>query len=112
MDDDGAAPSDMVVIEWFDAPGEASQAASMLVENGVGAVLDQDSPPRTGLAVLASDAERARQILGLEDPEPTVGEDELKSMNRSWLVPVLVFCAVMVVVPLVAFFVSFKLSGG
>lgn len=112
MDDDSTAASDMVVLEWFDAPGDASQAASMLVENGVGAVLDQDSPSRTGLAVLGSDAERARQILGLADPGPMVGEDELKSMNRSWLVPVLVFCAVMLVVPLVAFFVSFKLSGG
>ena len=112
MDDNGTTPPDLIVLEWFDALGDASQAASMLVENGVGAVLDQDSPPRTGLAVLGSDAERARQILGLADPEPTGDEDELKSMNRSWLVPVLVFCAVMVVVPLVAFFMSFKLSGG
>jgi hypothetical protein len=112
MDDDDATTSDMVVIEWFDAPTDASRAAATLVENGVGAVLDDDSPPRTGLAVLGSDAVRARQILGLSEPDTPAHEDELKAMNRSWLVPVLIFGVALVTIPLIAFFLSFKLSGG
>jgi hypothetical protein len=112
MDDDTAPPTDMVVIEWFDEPEDAHRAASALVENGVGAVLDHDSPPRTGLAVLASDSGRARQVLGLAEPKTVAAEVELRASNRSLLVPVLVCCVAMVVIPLVAFFVSFKLAGG
>jgi hypothetical protein len=33
-------------------------------------------------------------------------------MSRSWLVPALIFAAALLLVPLIAFFVSFKLSGG
>jgi hypothetical protein len=111
MDDDTAPPADMVIIGWFDEPEDAHRAASALVENGVGAVLDQNSP-RTGLAVLTSDSGRARQVLGLAEPKTVADELELKATNRSLLVPVLICCVAMVVVPLVAFFVSFKLAGG
>jgi hypothetical protein len=112
VDDNVAAEPEMTVVEWFDAVDDASRAAASLVENGVGAVLEHGSPPRTGLAVLAGDATRARQVLGLESIVDEPDDDELKRMGRGWLVPVLVFGLAMILVPLLAFFLSYKLSGG
>jgi hypothetical protein len=112
MDDDAAVEPEMTVIEWFDALDDANQAAAALVEHGVGAILETGSPPRTGLAVLADDAAWARQVLGLEAEGNASDSDELRRMSRGWLVPVLVFGLVLILLPLLAFFVSFKLSGG
>jgi hypothetical protein len=102
----------LVVIEWFDDGAAAHGAAAALVEHGIGAVLDDGSPPRTGLAVLPSEAPRARELLGLAEPEAPTGEVDLRTASRSWLVPVLIFAVALVLVPLIAFFVSFKLAGG
>src|SRR4051812_4085954 len=113
MDDDDTPGSDLVVIQWLDAAADASQAAAHLVEHGVGAVIDHGAPPRAGGAVLGSEQGRARQILGLAEPTPTGDEDEdLTGYARPWLVPVIVFAVALVVVPLAAFFIAFKLSGG
>jgi len=112
MDDEAAVEPEMTVVEWFDALDDANRAAASLVEHGVGAVLEQGSPPRTGVAVLVGDASRARQVLGLEAEAETFESDELKEMSRTWLIPVLIFAVAIVVVPLVAFLLSFKLSGG
>jgi hypothetical protein len=101
----------LVVIEWFDDDAAAHGAAAALVEQGIGAVLDDGSPPRTGLAVLPGEAARARELLGLAAPEAT-GEGDLRTASRSWLVPALIFAVALVLVPLIAFFVSFKLAGG
>jgi hypothetical protein len=116
MDDE--ITSQMTILAWYDDTTDARSAAAGLVENGLGAVLDDSQPPRTGVAVLSSDAVRARELLGLE-PVTVVGADgeeaeeaELRTMGRSWLVPVLVFAVALVVIPLVAFFVTFKLQGG
>jgi len=110
MDDE--PHSNLIVIEWFDDADTANRTAATLVEHGMGAVLEAGDPPRTGVAVLGSDAARARQVLGLVEPDDTAEEVELRTMSRSWLIPALIFAAAFVLVPLIAFFVSFKLAGG
>jgi len=110
MDDE--PQSDLIVIEWFDDPDAANRSAATLVEHGVGAVLDDTHPPRTGVAVLGDDASRARELLGLVEVDDHPDEVELRTVSRSWLIPALIFAAALVLVPLIAFFVSFKLAGG
>jgi hypothetical protein len=103
----------MRVVEWYPTQGAARQFAASLVEHGVGATIETGSD-RFGVAVLEADIPRARELLGLaDDPgaEPET-EADLAHANRAWLIPVLVAAAVLVIVPLTAFFVSFKLSGG
>ncbi|MEI7592313.1 MAG: hypothetical protein WCK41_03750 [Actinomycetes bacterium] len=103
---------DMVVIEWFDDKADASRSATSLVERGIAAVLDETSPSRVGVSVLALDVSRACELLGLIPLDDTRDDAALKRVGRPWLVPVLVFGLAMILVPLLAFFVSFKLSGG
>ena len=116
-DDDGATGSDLVVIAWFDDPADANRAASLLVERGVGAVLDESAPPRVGVTVLPIDAARAREVLSLPEAETTPEDEEqdlqdLRAVGRTWLVPVLIFAVALVTIPLIAFFIAFKSSGG
>jgi hypothetical protein len=121
----------MNVLQWYATEAEARQAAATLIERGVGA--DMETEPasvelaaegidsqvthdgaRFGVAVLATDDRRAREILGLPEAAEVLGDrdDEITRSVRSVLIPVLVAAAVLIIVPLVAFFVSFKLSGG
>ena len=120
MDDDLTTP-EMTVLAWYDDATDARRAAAGLVENGLGAVLDESDPPRTGLAVLPPDAVRARELLGLEAvtttsddgaPADDADEAELRAMSRTWLIPVLIFGVALIVVPLVAFYLPFRLQGG
>ena len=112
-------PEGMRVVEWYPTQGAARQYAASLVEHGVGATIEPGSD-RFGVAVLETDIPRARQLLGLSADEgagpqsdgESESEADLAHANRAWLVPVLVAMAVLVIVPLAAFFLSFKLSGG
>jgi len=121
----------MNVIEWFATEAEARAAARQLLERGVAADVQTEPAPaelaaegidsqvshdgaRHGLAVQAADDVRARQLLGLPDVEPEAGDetDEMTRTVRNVLVPVLVAIVVLITVPLLAFFITFKLSGG
>ena len=66
--------------------------------------------------MLPDDRTRARELLGVPDtPGDEDDEDdshELTQGVRSVLLPVLIGIAALIVVPIVAFFVSYKLSGG
>ena len=93
MDDDPTT-AEMTVLAWYDDATDARRAAAGLVENGLGAVLDESDPPRTGLAVLPLDADRARELLGLDAVSRTGDEAaaadesedaELRAMGRPWL---------------------------
>ncbi len=120
----------MNVLQWYPTEAEARAAAGMLLERGV--VADVETEPdsvelaaegiesevthdgaRHGVAVRPVDDVRARQILGLPEAGElgADGEEEVGTM-RAMLIPVLVAMAVLVTVPLLAFFISFKLSGG
>jgi hypothetical protein len=108
---------DLTVVGWYETAEKANWAAGVLVERGIGAMVEADpDATRFGVALLPADVDRGRQVLGL--PEPQSGpvedgdEDDLRGSARSMLVPVLVAAAVLVLVPLVAFLITFKLSGG
>jgi hypothetical protein len=99
------------VVARYHVEDEANQAVEALVLRGVGAVVERQphEAPFT-LLVVAGQADRAREVLGLP---AVVTEDAPVPKARSQLVWVLlIFAAAMVVLPVIAFFVSFKLSGG
>ena len=103
----------MTVIEQYPTAQAAQGQAAFLVERGVGATVENDESGAFQIAVLEDDAERAREVLGLVDAErdePT--EVELIGAARPWLVPVLLVGVALCVIPILAFLVTFKLSGG
>ncbi len=121
----------MNVLQWYASEAEARTAAATLIERGVGADVETEPASielagegidsqvthdgaRYGVAVLADHDRRAREILGLPDAETVLGDrdDEITRTVRSMLIPVLVAAAVLIVVPLLAFYITFKLSGG
>jgi hypothetical protein len=110
MDDDG-----LRVLQWYPSADDAQRAASVLVEHGIGAAVERTpTEDQFGVALLPGDVDRGRQILGLPD-EATSEDDamaQLRGSTRTVLLPVLLAAAVLVLVPLLAFFVTFKLSGG
>ena len=59
------------------------------------------------------DALRARDVLGLsqlDGEEPA--EAVLKGPNPAWLIPALIFGAALIIIPIVAFLLAFKVAGG
>ncbi len=121
----------MNVLQWYATESEARLAAATLVERGVGADVETEPASlelategidsqvthdgaRFGVAVLADDDRRAREILGLASAAEVLGDrdDEITRSMRSILIPVLVAAVVLITIPLLAFFVTFKLSGG
>ncbi len=129
--DTGAGADGMDVLQWYGTKREAHAAAATLIERGVGADVEIEPASvdlaaegidsqvshdgaRFGVAVLAEDFRRAREVLGLPDAAEVLGDrdDEITRSVRSMWIPVLVAIAVLIVVPLLAFFVTFKLSGG
>jgi hypothetical protein len=124
-------PDGMNVLQWYATEDEARRAAALLIERGIGADVENEPAAaelavegidsavthdgaRFGVAVLAHDDVRAREILGLPDAATVLGDtpEELTRTVRSMLVPVLIAAAVLIVVPLLAFFITVKVSGG
>jgi len=113
-------PEPMIVVDRYPTADEARQHAAALVERGVGATVEPFEPDEGGggpdewvVTVMPDDRARARELLGLApDGLPVDETDELTRSVRTVLVPVLLGLVVLVTVPLLAFFVSFKLSGG
>jgi hypothetical protein len=103
----------MTTVATYGAEDAARDAAASLVSHGVGATVE---PGGYGfcVAVLDSDLPRAHQVLGIEPPpaQTEVSEAEMTRSMRVWLVPVLLLGTALLVVPVIAFLVSFKLSGG
>ncbi len=92
----------------YSSEEEARQAAARLLLKGMGAATEP-GPDGFCVMVVPGQGAQAAEILGVtrdqvaDEPERT----------RSQVVPVLlIFGAAMIILPLVAFFVSYKLSGG
>ncbi|HVN50246.1 MAG TPA: hypothetical protein VMT43_02375 [Acidimicrobiales bacterium] len=124
-------PAPMIVVERYASADEARRMAASLVERGVGATVEPVEPtgpvepagpagidpvPQWAVTVMPDDRARARELLGLPpDAGPSEDGDDAGGLTRSvrgMLLPVLIAIVVLVTVPLIAFFVSFKLSGG
>ena len=111
MDSMGQEREEMTVVEVLAGTAEANDRAASLVANGIGAEV---RPGNQGfeVVVLAGEVVRARQILGIEEPEEPADEEELARSSRGLLVRVLLVAAVFVILPLAAFWITFKVSGG
>lgn len=98
---------------------DANSRAAALVSQGIGASVDRVGDAFPGgayaVAVLPADATRARQVLGLAEGDLDADhpdEAELAASVRGWLIPVLCIAAVFVIVPIAAFFITYKMQGG
>ncbi|WP_208026952.1 hypothetical protein [Rhabdothermincola sediminis] len=104
-------------IARFVTEREARRAVESLVGHGIGAtweptpVPDPDTGRQTfTLLVVPGDGSRAREILGL----PPVAGEQVTGRRKlpQWAYVVGIFVAALIILPTIAFFVSYKLAGG
>lgn len=130
---------DMRVVVRFDSQDEAAAAAKLLTRQGIGSLVETGSVseatsgpapgpveqdrdqagPASGEAsysvlVVLDDLARACETLGVEPPEGL--DEELAQRRRrrfpDWVYVVAIFVVALITLPLVAYFVAFKASGG
>ncbi len=104
---------DYEIVARYHVEDDANAAAETLVVRGLGAMVEArtDHEAAFTLVVVPGEADRARALLGL----PAVDDDDepLRPPSKSNLFWIgAIFIAAMVILPALAFFVSFKLSGG
>jgi hypothetical protein len=107
LDQDGS----FEIVARYEVDQEARQAVEALTLRGIGAMSEQQAHPQAPFVVLVVPGEtnRAREILGL----PAVANSESEPSRRPQVIWIAgVFVAALIILPLIAFFVSFKLSGG
>jgi hypothetical protein len=105
-------------IATYPTEREAREAVQALTTQGIGATWRQsdldatpDRVPAFDLLVVPGDGARACQVLGL--PEPDVADaDEGRPAIPDWVWVAAIFLAALIVLPALAFLVSYKLSGG
>jgi hypothetical protein len=102
------------VVARYHAEDDASRDAEALLMRGTGAIVERqphDAP--FALLVVAGGAARAREALGLAAApaaDTAVTTEKRARPQVVWIA--LIFLAAMVLLPIVGFLVSFKLSGG
>jgi hypothetical protein len=101
---------------WYEIEPDARAAAETLTLRGVGATWEPSGadPPGYHLVVVEGDAVRARAILGVAEPEPDAAAmvERRRRERPQWLYALLIVLGALVVIPLVAFYFSYKLAGG
>jgi hypothetical protein len=105
------------LIAGYESETEARAAVETLLLSGLGARYrspQESASSEFQLQVVAGDGRRAREVLGLPAPEPSAHDRvvELRQRRPPWFAIVVIFLAALVVIPLVAFYVTFKLTGG
>ncbi|MEJ5256440.1 MAG: hypothetical protein WHS89_13935 [Acidimicrobiales bacterium] len=105
-------------IARFGTEDEVREVVATLVERGIGATWEPTPvpDPETGMStftllVVPGDGARARELLGLApggDDEPTGRWRRLPQ----WAYLLAIFVAALIIIPAIAFFVSYKLAGG
>jgi hypothetical protein len=110
MSDSAHVAAPFEVAATYGTEREARDAAATLLLKGMGAATEPaDDGDGFCVMVVPGHAAHAAEILGVR-AEPVA---EPEPAGRSQVVPVLlIFGAAMIILPLIAFFVSFKLSGG
>lgn len=130
------ADDDMRVVARFDTEEEATSAVRLLTRRGIGALtenrrgggaeVEEDSATALGaqsetddlsgivVLVMLDDMVRACETLGLEAPDSIIEEIDARRRRRypDWVYVIGIFVVAMVVLPLIAYWVAFKASGG
>lgn len=108
---DSANGEPLAVAARYDTAEQAREAAETLILRGIGAMTEVEGGPEGSHAVMVVPAQtgKAREILGLADETEPAPEPP----KRRQLAYVLaIFGVALIVLPLLAFFVSYKLAGG
>lgn len=102
------------VVARYHDEDDANRAAEVLLMRGTGAVVERQSHDAPfALLVVTGGGPRAREVLGLTPDAPLATEPTPQKRVRPQVVwIVLIFLAAMIVLPVISFLVSFKLSGG
>ena len=111
MSDSISAAAPYEVAARYATQDDARRAVETLILRGLGAMSEPDEDAGAGFAVLVVPGQTAQaaEILGLPVEHPP----EPPRRGRPQLLWVLViFGAALIILPALAFFVSFKLSGG
>jgi hypothetical protein len=108
---DSASGEPLAVAARYDTEEDARRAVETLLLRGVGAMSEhrEGGGPSHVVLVVPEETRHASEILGLPDP----GEPDVPPARRPQLVWILaVFGAALIILPLLAFLLSFKLAGG
>ncbi len=110
--------ADFDTVAEFPTDVEARQAVETLTLEGVGATWEPvgaidgvTAPSSFRVLVVPVDLAKASRVLGLAEPDELDDEDD-EPLIPEWAYVVAIFGAALVIIPLIAFFVSYKLSGG
>jgi hypothetical protein len=111
--------ADFDTVAEFTTDAEARRAVETLTLEGVGATWEPVGEPDQGVGgsafrvlVVPGDLPKACRVLGLAEPDPSGDDDDDEPLIPEWVFVAVIFGAALLIIPLIAFFVSFKLSGG
>jgi len=118
-DADGTGP--MAVVESYATEEEAVEQARLLVEHGIGASVaearagKEPASPNAAfrLEVLPIDVPRAERVLGFVEPDPDYDPADPPRLEKGptpWKALLLIWLAAMIVVPVLAFLLTWQLS--
>ena len=122
--------AEMIVVASYPTEADAREKAKLLVENGIGSMIDRglpsdhaspepyDDPVKDRdtdeyaaafeLKVMRHQVERACELLGVEVPE-LPGEAEPEPAKTPWKMILILWAVALVVIPVAAFFVTYYL---
>jgi hypothetical protein len=110
--------ADYDAIATYPTEREAREAVEALTMRGIGATWQpsegeatSDRPPSFDLLVVQGDGVRACQVLGLPEPDEPDAE-EGRAAIPDWVWVAAIFLAALIILPALAFFVTYRLSGG
>lgn len=112
------ADDDMREVTRFDTDADANKAVETLTLRGIGALVERSGaagePQGYSVLVVLPDIERACEALGVEAPVEATAELEATRTRRfaDWVYVLIIFAVAAAVIPLMAFFLSYKLAGG
>jgi hypothetical protein len=118
---DTASDQSFEIAARYETDDAARQAVESLTVRGVGATweeratTDGSSTANYAVLVVPGDASRAREILGVgtvSEDTATTASSPADARRRQLFWVLVVFGIAMIVVPAIAFYVTFKLSGG
>jgi hypothetical protein len=123
-DDDGDEAEAMAVVGSYATESAAMDDARTLIENGIGATVvaarvgrggdGDDSDAAYRVEVLPIDVGRSERVLGLVESDPAYDPKNPPKLEKGptpWKTLLIVWALAMVIVPVLAFLITWKLAG-